>query len=127
MKRSLKILLAAVAVYAALLLILVKVESPAPDATIRSVGDAIWYSLITMTTVGYGDLSPVPPLGRILGLVFALCSIGILTALIGIGLQLIAGQFIPSMRLRLGRRHSWYVFSAENADSAALAEDLRKQ
>ena len=127
MKKGLKILLYTAVVYVILLVLLVMAESADPSASIHTLWDAIWFSLITMTTVGYGDLSPVTPLGRILGLVFALCSIGILTALIGIGLQIIAGQFIPSMRLRLGRRHSWYVFSAENADSAALAEDLRKQ
>ena len=127
MKRSLKILLAAVAVYAALLLILVKVESPAPDATIRSVGDAIWYSLITMTTVGYGDLSPVTAAGRTVGMIFALCSIGILTLLIGMGLRLIGGHTIPQLRLRLGRRKTWYVFDSEDEDTVALAERLRKE
>lgn len=127
MKKGVRILLYTFIVYIVLLLLLVAVESGDPAASIRTIWDAVWFSLITMTTVGYGDLSPVTPLGRILGLVFALCSIGILTALIGIGLQLIAGQFIPSLRLRLSRRHSWYVFSAENADAAALAEDLRKQ
>ena len=56
-----------------------------------------------MTTVGYGDLSPVTPLGRVLGTVFALCSVGILTARIGVSLRLIGGAFLPRRRLRLGR------------------------
>ena len=87
MKRRLKILLAALAVYIVLLVILVAVESYSPDATIRSFWDALWFSLITMTTVGYGDLSPVTGAGRVIGVIFALCSIGILTLLIGIGLS----------------------------------------
>ena len=125
MKRRLKILLAALAAYAALLVILVAVESAAPDATIRTFWDAIWYSLITMTTVGYGDLSPVTATGRVIGTVFALCSIGILTLLIGMGLSLLSGHTIPRLRLRLGRKKPWYVFDSENEDSAVLAEELR--
>ena len=125
MKKSVKIILGALAVYLALLLLLVAAEAGNPDASIRTVWDAVWFSLITMTTVGYGDLSPVTPAGRILGLIFALCSIGILTALIGIGLRLIGGEFIPHMRLRLGRGRTWYVFDRENEDAAALAEELR--
>ena len=126
MKKGWKIILASLGVYLLLLAALVGVESGAPGASIHSYWDAVWFSLITMTTVGYGDLSPVTPAGRVLGLIFALCSIGILTALIGIGLRLLGGQIIPMMRLRLGRGRRWFVFQEENEDSAALAEALRR-
>ena len=114
MKKSVKLILSALAVYLVLLLLLLAAESASPDASIRSFGDALWFSLITMTTVGYGDLSPVTPLGRILGTVFALCSIGILTALIGVSLRLISGAFLPRQRLRRGRKNKWFAFSEES-------------
>ena len=120
MKKSARIILGAVALWAVLLVLLVAAESGSPDATILSFGDAVWFSLITMTTVGYGDLSPVTGAGRVLGLIFALCSIGILTALIGLGLRLIGGEFIPRLRLRLRRSRRWYVFDADTPDAAAL-------
>ena len=125
MKKSVRLILAALCVYLGLLLLLLAAESGTPGASIHSFGDALWFSLITMTTVGYGDLSPVTFPGRLLGGVFALCSIGILTALIGVGLRLIGGAFIPRRRLRLGKHRNWYAFFEESAEAAALAEALR--
>ena len=127
MKRSWKIILLAIGVYILLLAALVAVESGAPEASIRSFWDAVWFSLITMTTVGYGDLSPVTAAGRVLGMVFALCSIGILTALIGIGLNLLGGQIIPALRLRLARARHWYVFREESEDAVVLARALLRE
>ena len=127
MKKHLKRILGALAVYIVLLVLLLAAEGENPGASIRNFGEAVWFSLITMTTVGYGDLSPVTPAGRLIGAVFALCSIGILTALIGLGITLLSGEFIPRMRLRRGKRKRWYAFEEENEDAAALARALRKE
>ncbi len=45
------------------------VERNAPHATIVSFGDAIWWACITVTTVGYGDYTPVTVPGRLLAVV----------------------------------------------------------
>ena len=126
MKKHGKMILAALGVYLLLLLLLLAAEAGSPGASIRSFGDALWYSLITMTTVGYGDLAPVTAAGRVLGVVFALCSIGILTALIGLGLRLIGGEFLPRLYLRLNRGRRWYAFTSADADAAALARALSR-
>lgn len=127
MRKLLRRILGALAIYFALLLLLLAAEGRDPGAGIRSFGDAVWFSLITMTTVGYGDLSPVTPVGRVIGAVFALCSIGILTALIGLGITLLSGEFLPRMRLRRGKGKPWYAFREENEDAAALARALQKE
>ena len=127
MRRHARLIICALAAYIALLLLLVAAEAQSGEASIRGFWDAVWFSIVTMTTVGYGDLSPVTPLGRVLGVIFALCSIGILTALIGVGLRLVGGELLPRLRLRFGRGRKWYVFGDDGEDAAALASALRER
>ena len=45
--------------------------------SINSFPDALWWSFVTVTTVGYGDLSPVTPMGRAIAVVLMLVGIGL--------------------------------------------------
>jgi voltage-gated potassium channel len=54
-------------------------------SNIKTAGDAIWWSLTTVTTVGYGDLYPVTQMGRFIASILMLGGVGLfgsLTALI---------------------------------------------
>jgi voltage-gated potassium channel len=58
-------------------------EGGHPDANIRSAGDALWWGLVTITTVGYGDRFPVSPMGRFIGVFLLLAGIGLFSVLTG--------------------------------------------
>ncbi|GAA1446445.1 potassium channel family protein [Leifsonia poae] len=53
------------------------VERDAPGATITSFGDSVWWAIVTMATVGYGDYVPVTVTGRILAVLLMIGGIGI--------------------------------------------------
>lgn len=53
-------------------------ERGAPDASINSLGNALWWSVTTVTTVGYGDLAPVTPEGRFIAMLLMLGGISLL-------------------------------------------------
>ena len=70
------IMLGAVAVYDA--------EHKAQPEAFSDIGDAVWWMVVTMTTVGYGDISPSTTAGKIIAMLLMPISLGIMGALIGI-------------------------------------------
>lgn len=82
MKRPL-LVIAALAVYFGLVSLLAWVESGASDANIESVVQGMWFSVVTLTTVGYGDYYPVTPAGRVIGAAFILASLGLVGYFVG--------------------------------------------
>ena len=57
-------------------------ESGNPNAAINTFTDAVWWSISTITTIGYGDIVPVSFAGRIMGMILMVVGIGIMAALI---------------------------------------------
>ena len=55
----------------------------------RNIGDGVW-SIVTFATVGYGDIYPVTPLGKLLGGLIALIGI----AMIAIPTGIISSSFM---------------------------------
>lgn len=47
------------------------------QSNIKNVGDALWWSIATITTVGYGDLVPVTTLGRIVASLIIMIGVGL--------------------------------------------------
>ncbi|MCM1121158.1 MAG: ion channel [Eubacterium sp.] len=114
-------------IYLTLLLILYYSESADSNAMIRTFGDAFWYSLVTLTTVGYGDLLPVTPLGRAVGMVFLLLSAGIMVTMLGAVVSFVASEGLPFLMLSLQRRKNWYYFADCEVESNTLAANIYKE
>jgi len=58
-------------------------ETRSPDANITTAGDAVWYTYVTITTVGYGDRYPVTSTGRLLGVLIMTAGVGLFGTLTG--------------------------------------------
>jgi voltage-gated potassium channel len=69
-------------------------ERSSPDANITDFGDAIWWAVSTMTTVGYGDRYPVTGIGRLVA--FGLMVGGI--ALLGTVIATLASWLVESVQ-----------------------------
>jgi voltage-gated potassium channel len=65
-------------------------EGNAPGSNIHNLGDALWWAIVTVTTVGYGDRYPVTAGGRGVAVVLMLVGIG----LIGVLTATVASYFV---------------------------------
>ncbi|MFE7272175.1 potassium channel family protein [Streptomyces sp. NPDC057623] len=76
-------------------LAVLSVERDSPDGNIKTLGDAVWWSFTTMTTVGYGDHAPTTGVGRMLAVGLMLSGI----ALLGVVTANIAAWFIARFEM----------------------------
>lgn len=127
MNKGMKKLLAAVLIFLLLIALLLLAESRAPEASIRTLPVALWYAITTMTTVGYGDYYPVTTLGRIVGAVLELASLGVLALLLASLLTAYRSRIRPKVQLTLRRKSDWFVFLSADAPSRTLAEALLRE
>ena len=61
------------------------VENQAQPEHFSSIPTTMWWSPITLTTVGYGDVSPVTPVGKLVGALTAMmgvCAVALLTGIV---------------------------------------------
>jgi voltage-gated potassium channel len=61
--------------------VVLDMEQGVPHASIKNFGDALWWGISTMTTVGYGDKVPVTPGGKAIAAVLMLTGVAIYGAL----------------------------------------------
>ncbi len=122
--KKIKYIVLAAALYAVLLTALLASELSVPDSSIRNFGDSLWYSIVTLTTVGYGDMYPVSAAGRAIGVVFILMSPGVFAAVFLAAAGLIRYKVVPYFRLRAVKSRSCCFFSEYNEASEALAMDI---
>jgi voltage-gated potassium channel len=59
-------------------------EHDAQPDHFSSIPATMWWGIATLTTVGYGDMVPITPLGKLLGGLFAIAGIGLLALPAGI-------------------------------------------
>lgn len=64
--------------------ILLGVEGHVEGSNIRSAGDALWWSMVTITSVGYGDYYPVTTVGRIVAGWLMIVGLGLIGSTTGL-------------------------------------------
>jgi voltage-gated potassium channel len=106
--------------YAVLFIVLIaastlmfEIENPAQPDHFSSIPATMWWGIVTLTTVGYGDIVPITPAGRFLGGVITLIGIGIFALPAGILASGFTGELEKKMEAEeeamREKRHAVYL------------------
>lgn len=85
------VILAVILVLEVAAILILRAETPDPNANIQTASDAIWWTVVTVATVGYGDKYPVTNAGRV---------VGVLVMIVGVGLFSVLTSFMAQWFLR---------------------------
>jgi voltage-gated potassium channel len=72
------------------------IEHPVQPHVFPDIPTAMWWAIVTLTTLGYGDVTPVTPLGRMLGGVVAVAGV----AMVALPSGILASGFSEQLRIR---------------------------
>ena len=92
-----------------------------------SIPETMWWGLITLTTVGYGDVSPITPLGKIIGAftaIMGVCTVALLTGIVASAFANQRAQRTAILEAEINQALSDGIISD---DEAKKIEKLRKE
>ncbi len=102
-------------------------EHDAQPETFSSIPETMWWGLITLTTVGYGDVSPVTPLGKVIGAFTAIMGVCTVALLTGIVATSFSNQRTRKTALFEAEINDALKDGFISDDEAKKIEELRKQ
>ena len=62
------------------------------EPTVESIGDGFYWALVTVTTVGYGDITPITPSGKLIASFLILLGLGLIATITAI----VSAKFIQN-------------------------------
>jgi len=101
-------------------------NSVQPDK-FSSIPETMWWALITLTTVGYGDVSPISPLGKIIGAFTAIMGVFSVALLTGIVANAFAHQVAERKAIVEAEISSALEDGEIDLEEEAKIEKLRKR
>ena len=104
------------------------VEHEAQPEKFDSIPKAMWWAVVTLTTVGYGDVTPITPLGKTLGAMITILGVGLAALPAGILASGLANE-LSQRRERLESELREHILEngIDIAQEVETIEDLRKE
>lgn len=103
-------------------------EKGAVSGNFESLGDAVWWSFVTITTVGYGDKVPITSMGRVIGVFLMLGGIVTIALPSGIIASAMTQKFISIRegRLSMKKFKNHVVICGWNNSAEQLMKEFEK-
>lgn len=98
------VLLAAILVLELGAVLILRVEQGADSANIKTAADALWWGVVTVATIGYGDRYPVSNAGRVVGVFMIVAGVALFSAITSFLAQWFLTPRRPSRRASARRQ-----------------------
>jgi voltage-gated potassium channel len=85
-------------------------------AVFTSIGLAYWWAVVTVTTVGYGDVVPESPAGRIVGTLLMLTGLGLIPTLTSVTVAILIGKRTRAQQEQLDRQGKEHAAALERIE-----------
>ena len=122
MQKEAQSLIAAIVVLAIMLVIsssgIYLLENAIQPEVFGSIPAAMWWAMATLTTVGYGDVVPVTPMGKLFGSIIGLIGIG----MVALPAAILASGFAENLQRR---RHRYNSFIEKTLSDGIIDEEER--
>ncbi|AXQ22174.1 ion transporter [Acinetobacter wuhouensis] len=104
------------------------VESRVQPEVFSSIPASMWWAVVTLTTVGYGDVTPITPLGRFLGALITILGVGLAALPAGILANGLANELeLRKQQLELKFRDLLESCEIDIIDDEEKIENIRKE
>lgn len=122
------LLIASIAIVISGSMLILSIESGQPGSQINSELDAVWWTVSTITTVGYGDIVPVTDAGKIMAIFYMIFGLTILAIFLSaLGTKFYKQQFEKNEKdLSLTQEKFFQRLDDLEKNQKKLQNDLRE-
>ena len=97
------------------------------NADVQGPFDAVWWTVVTLTTVGYGDTVPGSPLGKVVAITLMLSGVILMAVFAGVMSQTMVGYLLDvrEERVRMSSTVNHFIICGWNSRGPMVAEELK--
>ncbi|MGM0556646.1 MAG: ion transporter [Myxococcota bacterium] len=100
-----------------------------PNSQIDNFGDTLWWAIVTISTVGFGDITPVTPGGKVIGAALMFAGMFVIALFAGVISSTLVGHLLPLQQeqVRMSQTSDHVVIAGWNDNVPMLIDQMREE
>ncbi len=98
-----------------------------PNAQIKTLLDGLWWTIVTITTVGYGDITPVTRMGKFFAMGVMFIGLGLFATLTGLISSIMVERVMKKKDVDFTLFENHYVICGWNENGPKIIEEIAKK